>query len=102
VSSPNSIRCYHETKTASHVVCDCEAVTGFWFCHLSSFFQKTDYHEIPLSRILCFIASMGLPADQKNVNAWETTYWSQCKGCFSTHTIHTHTHTQTHMHTNIQ
>jgi hypothetical protein len=29
VSSPNSIRCYHETKTASHVVCDCEAVTGF-------------------------------------------------------------------------
>jgi ribonuclease HI len=64
LSSPNCRRCYHETETASHVLCDCEALADLRFRHLGRFFLKPgDYHEILLSRILCFIARTGLLAD---------------------------------------
>jgi hypothetical protein len=57
VSSSNCRRCYHETLTASHVLCDCEALAHLRFRHSGRFFLKPgDYHEIPPSRILCFIA----------------------------------------------
>lgn len=67
VSSSNCGRLYHETQTASNIHCDSETLADLHCRHLGMFFLKLGvYHVIPLNGMPCFIASLGLLADQEN------------------------------------
>jgi hypothetical protein len=64
VKNPNCRRCYLETETASHVLCDCEDLAETQFRHLGGHFLKPgDYHEISLSKVLFFTAGTRLLAE---------------------------------------
>jgi hypothetical protein len=53
-----------ETETASHILCDCEALAELIFCHLGTYLKKPgDYCEILLCKILYFVGGMGQLAE---------------------------------------
>jgi hypothetical protein len=56
VNNPICRRCYLETETASHVLCDGHYLGRHCL-------NPGDYQEISLSKIVCFIAGTGLLAD---------------------------------------
>jgi hypothetical protein len=50
-----------DDESATHILCDCEAITHLWFCHLGQFFMEpSDSYDDPISKILHFIRSVGL------------------------------------------
>jgi hypothetical protein len=58
---PTCERCLEEKKSATHVLCDCEAIAYLRFRHLCQFFiESNDYFDVPLSKVLHFIRSVGL------------------------------------------
>jgi hypothetical protein len=64
VDNPICRRCLRETETASHILCACKALDDLRFpCLGRHFLDPDDYHEIPLSSILCFAVGTGLLAD---------------------------------------
>jgi hypothetical protein len=54
-------RCLEEDESASHILCDCEAVAYLRLRHLGQFFMEpSDYYDAPIYNVLQFIRSVGL------------------------------------------
>jgi hypothetical protein len=58
---PTCEKCLQEDESATHILCDCEAIANLRFCHLGQFFmEQNDYYDAPINRVLHFIRSVGL------------------------------------------
>jgi hypothetical protein len=58
---PTCERHLKEDKSATHILCDCEAIAHLRFCHLGQFFMEPSYYyDIPINKLLHFIQSVGL------------------------------------------
>jgi hypothetical protein len=58
---PTCERCLEENESATHILCDCEAIANLRFRHLGQFFMEpSDYYDAPINRVLHFIPSVGL------------------------------------------
>jgi hypothetical protein len=54
-------RCLEEDESATHILCDCEAVAHLRFRHLGQFFMEpSDYYDAPIGKVLHFIRGVGL------------------------------------------
>jgi hypothetical protein len=54
-------RCLKEDESATHILCDCEAIAYLRFRHLHQVFKEPSaYHDAPLNKVLHFIRSVGL------------------------------------------
>jgi hypothetical protein len=54
-------RCLEEDESATHILCDCEAVAHLRFHHLGQFFMdQNDYYDAPIYKVLHFIRVVGL------------------------------------------
>jgi hypothetical protein len=54
-------RCLEEDESATHILCDCEAVAHIRFRHLGQFFMEpSDYYDAPIYKVLHFIRGVGL------------------------------------------
>jgi hypothetical protein len=52
-------RCLEEDESATHILCDCEAIAYLRFRHLCQFFMEpSDYYEAPINKALHFIRSV--------------------------------------------
>jgi hypothetical protein len=61
VTSLKCNRCKQASETASHILCDCEAVATLRFRHLGCPFMKPgDFEDISVSKILHFVQGTGL------------------------------------------
>jgi hypothetical protein len=61
VDSPECDRCKQASETASHVLCNCEALAALRFRYLGHYFMKPgDFKDISVSRLLHFVQSAGL------------------------------------------
>jgi hypothetical protein len=61
---PTCERCLQEDESATHTLCDCEAVAHLRFRHLGQLFMEpSDFYEAPIFRVLHFIRSVGLIRD---------------------------------------
>jgi hypothetical protein len=50
---PTCERCLQEDKSATHILCDCEAIAYLRFHHLGQFFMEpSDYYDIPIIKVL--------------------------------------------------
>jgi hypothetical protein len=53
--------CLEEDESATHVLCDCEAIAHLRFRQLGQFFMEpSDYYDAPINKVLYFIRSVGL------------------------------------------
>jgi hypothetical protein len=53
---PTCERCLEEDESATHVLCDCEAIAHLRFRHLGHFFMEpSDIYDISISKVLHFI-----------------------------------------------
>jgi hypothetical protein len=53
-------RCLEEDESATHILCDCEAVAHVRFRHLGQFFMEpSDYYDAPIDKVLHFIRGVG-------------------------------------------
>jgi hypothetical protein len=58
---PTCERWLEEDESATHILCDCEAIAYLRFRHLGQFFmERSDYYDAPINRVLHFIRSVGL------------------------------------------
>jgi hypothetical protein len=58
---PTYERCLEEDESATHVLCDCEAIAYLQFRRLGQFFMEpSDYYDTPISKALQFVRSVGL------------------------------------------
>jgi hypothetical protein len=58
---PTCERCLEEDESATHILCNCEAIANLRFRHLGQFFREhSDYYDAPINRVLHFIQSVGL------------------------------------------
>jgi hypothetical protein len=58
---PTCERCLQEDESATHILCDCEAIAYLRFCHLGQFFMEPgDFYDTPIIKVLHFIQSVGL------------------------------------------
>jgi hypothetical protein len=58
---PTCERCLQEDESATHILCDCEAIAHLQFRHLGQFFMEpSDFYDAPIFRVLHFIPSVGL------------------------------------------
>jgi hypothetical protein len=54
-------RCLEEDESATHILCDCEAIAHLRFHHLDQFFMEpSDFYDAPISKIIHFIQSVEL------------------------------------------
>jgi hypothetical protein len=61
IDDPICERCLEEDESATHVLCDCEAIAHLRFRHLGQFFMEPgDYYDAPIGRVLQFMQSAGL------------------------------------------
>jgi hypothetical protein len=61
INDPICERCQEEDDSATHILCDCEAVAHTRFRHLSQFFMEpSDYYDAPIDKALHFIRGVGL------------------------------------------
>jgi hypothetical protein len=61
VNSFECNRCKQASETASHVLCDCEALAKLRFMHLGYHCMKSgDSEDISVSKILHFVQGVGL------------------------------------------
>jgi hypothetical protein len=59
--SPICERCLEKEESATHILCDCEAIAYLRFRPLGHYFMGPgDYQDAPISQILHFIRSVGL------------------------------------------
>jgi hypothetical protein len=59
--NPTCERCLEEDESATHILCDCEAIAYLRFRHLGQFFtEPSDYYNAPINKVLHFIQSVGL------------------------------------------
>jgi hypothetical protein len=57
--SPTCERCQEENETATHILCECEAVAYLRLRHLGQhFMEPSDYFDVPTYKILRFIHSL--------------------------------------------
>jgi hypothetical protein len=62
--SPICGRYHKETETASHILCECEALAKLRFCSLGKhLMEPSDFEEILLCKILYFVRGTGLLAE---------------------------------------
>jgi hypothetical protein len=53
--------CTEEDESATHILCDCEAIAYLIFRHLGQFFMEpSDFYDAPIFKVLHFIRSVGL------------------------------------------
>jgi hypothetical protein len=58
---PTCERCLQEDESATHILCDCEAIPYLRFRHLGQFFMEpSDFYDAPIIKVLHFIRSLGL------------------------------------------
>jgi hypothetical protein len=58
---PTCERCLEEYESATHILCDCEAIAYLRFRHLGQYFlEQSDYYDAPINKVLHFIQSVGL------------------------------------------
>jgi hypothetical protein len=58
---PTCQRCLQEDESATHILCDCEAIVYLKFRHLGHFFMEpSDFYDAPMIKVLYFIRSIGL------------------------------------------
>jgi hypothetical protein len=65
---PNCERCLGEDESATHILCDCEAIASLTFRHLGQFFvEPSDYYKYnaPTNKVLHFIRSEELMSPSK-------------------------------------
>jgi hypothetical protein len=56
MDSPICERCLEKDETATHILCDYEAIAYLWFRHLCHYFMEPgDRQDAPVSKILHFI-----------------------------------------------
>jgi hypothetical protein len=54
-------RCLEEDESATHILCDCEAIAYLRFLHFGQFFMEpSDYYDAPINKVLHFIRGVGL------------------------------------------
>jgi hypothetical protein len=59
--NPTCERCLEEDESATHILCDYEAIAYLRFRHLGQFFMEpSDYYDAVVNRVLHFIRSVGL------------------------------------------
>jgi hypothetical protein len=52
---PTCERCLEEDESATHVLCDCEAIAHLRFRHLGQFFMEpSDFYKALISKVLHF------------------------------------------------
>jgi hypothetical protein len=60
-NSPTCDRCQKVNETATHILCECEALAYLRFRHLGRYFMEpSDYLDVPMYKILHSIRSAGL------------------------------------------
>jgi hypothetical protein len=90
---PTCERCLEEDESATHIVCDCEAIANLRFRHLGQFFMEpTDYYDAPINsptfHSKCRI-NKGLIKRGSTIDHWR----SRCKGRISgPPLVHTYIH----------
>jgi hypothetical protein len=58
--NPTCERCLEEGESATHILCNCEAIAYLRFRHLGQFFMEpSDYYDTPIN-VLHFIQNVGL------------------------------------------
>jgi hypothetical protein len=58
---PTYLRCLEEVESATHILCDCEAIAYLRFRHLGqSFLEPNNYYDAHINRALHFIRNVGL------------------------------------------
>jgi hypothetical protein len=61
INDPICERCLEEDESATHILCNCEAVDQIRFRHLGQIFMESnDYYDIPIDKVLHFIRGVGL------------------------------------------
>jgi hypothetical protein len=61
INDPICERCQEEDESATHILCDCEAVAHIRFRHRDQFFMEpSDYYDVPIDKLLHFIRGVGL------------------------------------------
>jgi hypothetical protein len=60
-NSPICDRCQEEDQTATHILCECGALSYLRFRHLGQHLMETsDYFDVPTYKILQYVRSAGL------------------------------------------
>jgi hypothetical protein len=61
INDPICERYQEEVESATHILCDCEAVAQIRFRHAGQFFMEpSDYYDAPIDKVLHFIRGVGL------------------------------------------
>jgi hypothetical protein len=61
MNDPICERCLEADESATHVLCDREALAYLRFPHLGQFFMEPgDFYDVPIGKVLHFIRSVGL------------------------------------------
>jgi hypothetical protein len=59
--NPICERCQEKDESATHILCDCEAIAYLRLSHLGQFFRETnDYYDVTIHKVLHFFQSVGL------------------------------------------
>jgi hypothetical protein len=60
-NDPTYERCLQEDESATHILCDCEAIAYLRFRHMGQFFMEpSDFYDAPIFKVLHFIRSVEL------------------------------------------
>jgi hypothetical protein len=90
-------RCLEEVESATHILCNCEAVAHIRFRHLSQFFiEPSDYYDAPIDNVLHFIRGVGLIRDNQKGKHNRSSQIAVQELVFVAHPLYIHTHTHTH------
>jgi hypothetical protein len=58
---PTCERYIEEIESATHILCDCEAIALLKFRRLGQFFMEpSHYNDVPINKVIHFIRSVGL------------------------------------------
>jgi hypothetical protein len=61
LDNPTCERCLEEEESATHILCDCEAIAYLRFRHLGQFFvEPNNYYNASINKVLHFFRSAGL------------------------------------------
>jgi hypothetical protein len=67
MDSPICERCLEEDESATHILCDCEAIAHLRFRHPGQFFMEPgDYYGTPISQAVQFVRSAGFIKGKQN------------------------------------
>jgi hypothetical protein len=86
-------RCLQEDESATHILCDCEAIAYLRFCHLGQFFMEpSDFYDAPIFKSPTFHSecriNKGLSYRGSTIDRWR----SRCRGRFLWPTPYIHTY----------